>query len=197
MHSKEVTQNELALVAMALQPRGHRANLATAFLQLLNGHNLKIAARLATGYNKTAFVLVLPDREGHALPALVVVSPLVLAAVSQRDLAVDYLPVLVAVSQQAPVVDYRPALAAVFRQVPAADYLPAPVAVFQPVPAVVCQPDLVAALLMVPEIIGAASPSRLAIDEPKGKREKGAEKNARKQEKRKKGSEKRAEPLSR
>jgi len=59
MHSKEVTQNELALVAMALQPRGYRANLARAFLQMLEEPELNVAARLAIGYDKTAFVFML------------------------------------------------------------------------------------------------------------------------------------------
>lgn len=57
-HSKEVTNNELALVAMALQPRGHRANLAEAFLEFLNEPELKIAARVVLGSDKTAFVFL-------------------------------------------------------------------------------------------------------------------------------------------
>lgn len=35
MHSGQATQNELALVAMALQPRGHRANLAESFIDIM------------------------------------------------------------------------------------------------------------------------------------------------------------------
>ncbi|MCI0365124.1 MAG: hypothetical protein L0219_14710 [Phycisphaerales bacterium] len=58
MHSKQVTRNELALVAMALQPRGHRANLADAFLQFLGPDGPKISSRVVFAANDTAFVFL-------------------------------------------------------------------------------------------------------------------------------------------
>ncbi|WP_216614741.1 hypothetical protein [Methylomonas sp. ZR1] len=61
MFRKEVTQNELALVAMALQPRCHRANLADAFLEFLRPINARIAARLIVADNDTAFVFTTGD----------------------------------------------------------------------------------------------------------------------------------------
>jgi hypothetical protein len=61
MFRKEVTQNELALVAMALQPRGHRANLADAFLQFLQPDHARVAARLVVADNETAFVFTTGD----------------------------------------------------------------------------------------------------------------------------------------
>lgn len=61
MFRKEVTQNELALVAMARQPRGHRANLADALLQFLRPDHARIAARLVVGDNETAFVFTTGD----------------------------------------------------------------------------------------------------------------------------------------
>lgn len=59
MHSKKVTDNELALVAMALQPRGHRANLAEAFMAFLKNPELKIASRAVLGHANTAFVFLI------------------------------------------------------------------------------------------------------------------------------------------
>ncbi len=59
MHSKEVTDNELALVTMALQPRGYRAVLAEAFLEFLQNSELKVASRAAKGYADTAFVFLI------------------------------------------------------------------------------------------------------------------------------------------
>lgn len=59
MHRKEVTQDELALVAMALQPRGHRANLADAFMEFLQNEELKSAARVVQGSNGCAFVFTI------------------------------------------------------------------------------------------------------------------------------------------
>lgn len=59
MHSKEVTDNELALVTMALQPRGHRAVLAKAFMEFLQNPELKVASRAAKGYADTAFVFLI------------------------------------------------------------------------------------------------------------------------------------------
>lgn len=61
MFGKTVTQNELALVTMALQPRGHRANLADAFLAFLSPGNSSIAARVVLGDHETAFVFVAGD----------------------------------------------------------------------------------------------------------------------------------------
>ncbi len=61
MHSKEVTRNELALVAMALQPRGHRANLADAFLEFLSPGSSRVSARVVVAANSTAFVFLSGD----------------------------------------------------------------------------------------------------------------------------------------
>jgi len=61
MFRKEVTQNELALVAMALQPRGHRANLADAFLEFLRPDCARVAARLVVADSETAFVFTTGD----------------------------------------------------------------------------------------------------------------------------------------
>lgn len=69
MHSKEVTDNELALVTMALQPRGHRAVLAEAFMEFLQNPELKVTSRAAKGYADTAFVFLIgksSDREYRA-----------------------------------------------------------------------------------------------------------------------------------
>lgn len=69
MHSKEVTQNELALVTMALQPRGHRANLAESFIEFFENPELKIASRVVQGHNNTAFVFLVgksSDREARS-----------------------------------------------------------------------------------------------------------------------------------
>jgi len=66
MHSKQVTDNELALVTMAFQPRGHRANLAEAFIEFLKKPGLKVASRAVQGYGHTAFVFLIGksvDRE--------------------------------------------------------------------------------------------------------------------------------------
>ncbi|PKD39108.1 hypothetical protein U737_20860 [Methylomonas sp. LW13] len=58
MHSKAVTSNELALVAMALQPRGHRANLTEALIEFLEESERKIASRVVLGFDRTAFVFL-------------------------------------------------------------------------------------------------------------------------------------------
>ena len=58
MHSKQVTKNELALVAMALQPRGHRANLADSLLEFLGPDGTGIASRVVVAANNTAFVFL-------------------------------------------------------------------------------------------------------------------------------------------
>ena len=59
VQSGEVTDNEMALVAMALQPRGHRANLSEAFLEIHEKPELKVRARVAMGYANVAFVFML------------------------------------------------------------------------------------------------------------------------------------------
>ncbi|MFT3821840.1 MAG: hypothetical protein QM750_30175 [Rubrivivax sp.] len=69
MHSKEVTKNELALVAMALQPRGHRANLADAFVEFLGPNCDKVAARSIVAANATAFVFLGGDSEDREFRA--------------------------------------------------------------------------------------------------------------------------------
>ena len=61
MFRKEVTQNELALVSMAMQPRCHRANLADAFLEFLGPTTKHVAARAVTGDCQTAFVFTTGD----------------------------------------------------------------------------------------------------------------------------------------
>jgi hypothetical protein len=58
MHSKQVTKNELALVAMVTQPRGHRANLADSLIAYLGPNGEKIAARAIVADNGTAFVFL-------------------------------------------------------------------------------------------------------------------------------------------
>jgi hypothetical protein len=58
MHSKQVTKNELALVAMAMQQRGHRANLADSLLAFLGPGGKKIAARVVVAGRNTAFVFL-------------------------------------------------------------------------------------------------------------------------------------------
>lgn len=58
MHSKQVTDDELALATMALQPRGHRAVLAEAFKEFLENPEPEIASRAVEGYDKTAFVFL-------------------------------------------------------------------------------------------------------------------------------------------
>ncbi|MDM8539776.1 hypothetical protein QUF90_01685 [Desulfococcaceae bacterium HSG9] len=69
MHSKEVTDNDLALITMALQPRGIRAVLAELFMEFLQNPELKVASRAVKGYADTAFVFLIgksSDREYRA-----------------------------------------------------------------------------------------------------------------------------------
>ncbi|MFW7340706.1 hypothetical protein V0R37_04070 [Pollutimonas sp. H1-120] len=69
MFRKEVTQNELALVSMAMQPRCHRANLADAFLEFLLPTTKHVAARVVMADCQTAFVFTTggsADRELRA-----------------------------------------------------------------------------------------------------------------------------------
>ena len=56
MHSQEVTDNELALVTMALEPRLNRAVLAEAWLEFLQNPGLKSAARMIQGRMGHAYV---------------------------------------------------------------------------------------------------------------------------------------------
>lgn len=69
MFRKNVTQDEQALVAMALQPRGHRANLADALLEFLEPKCERVGARVVIGDNETAFVFITgssEDRESRS-----------------------------------------------------------------------------------------------------------------------------------
>ena len=66
MHSREVTDNQFALVTMALQPRAHRAVLAESFIEFLENPESKVASRAVQGYAETAFVFLIgksSDRE--------------------------------------------------------------------------------------------------------------------------------------
>ncbi|MBP1205791.1 hypothetical protein JOD97_003853 [Duganella sp. 1411] len=69
MHNKQVTKNELALVAMAVQPRCHRANLADSLIAYLGPEGEKIAARSIIAANSTAFVFLgATQRTGSSAP---------------------------------------------------------------------------------------------------------------------------------
>lgn len=59
--TREVTNNQLALIQMALQPRGHRANLAEYFIEFLEKPELKVASRVILAYQNTAFVFLVGD----------------------------------------------------------------------------------------------------------------------------------------
>lgn len=59
--TKKVTNNQLALIQMALQPRGHRANLAESFIEFLEKPELKVASRVILAYQNTAFVFLVGD----------------------------------------------------------------------------------------------------------------------------------------
>jgi hypothetical protein len=61
MHSKEVTTDELALVTMALQPRGYRATLADALVAFLDPRAKQTASRAVIGARSTAFVFLAAD----------------------------------------------------------------------------------------------------------------------------------------
>jgi hypothetical protein len=60
-HSKEVTTDELALVTMALQPRGYRATLADALVAFLDPSTKHISSRAVIGASSTAFVFLAAD----------------------------------------------------------------------------------------------------------------------------------------
>ncbi len=69
MHSKNVTDNELALVTMALEPRRNRAGLAEAWLEFLQNPELKSTARMVQGRMGHAYVFTTgksDDREARA-----------------------------------------------------------------------------------------------------------------------------------
>lgn len=64
--TKKPTDNQLALIQMAMQPRGHRANLAESFIEFLKKPELKISSRVILAYKNTAFVFLIgesKDRE--------------------------------------------------------------------------------------------------------------------------------------
>lgn len=66
-HNKEITDNDLALTIMALQPRRYRAVISDAFIEFLKKGN--IASRVIEGYDNTMFVFLLgksSDREFRA-----------------------------------------------------------------------------------------------------------------------------------
>lgn len=66
--ANQATDNQYALIQMALQPRGHRANLVDAFSEFLQKPELKIAARVVLAHQNTAFVFHLgpsSDREAR------------------------------------------------------------------------------------------------------------------------------------
>lgn len=58
MYNKEVTDNELAFIEMALQPRDYRIQLSEAYEEFLEEKNKKIKSRMVKAYNKTAFVFL-------------------------------------------------------------------------------------------------------------------------------------------
>lgn len=69
MHSRQVTDNELALVTMALQPRAHRAILAESLLEFLQNADLKSAARVVQGHEDSAFVFTTGNSEDREFRA--------------------------------------------------------------------------------------------------------------------------------
>ncbi len=68
MHSKKVTDNELALVTMALEPRPNRAELAEAWMEFLQNPDLNSVARMIQGRTGHAYVFTTgssDDRESR------------------------------------------------------------------------------------------------------------------------------------
>ncbi|MCP4493014.1 MAG: hypothetical protein GY820_37795 [Gammaproteobacteria bacterium] len=66
--TNQATDSQHALIQMALQPRGHRANLVDVFSEFLHKPELKIAARVILAHQNTAFVFHLgpsSDREAR------------------------------------------------------------------------------------------------------------------------------------
>ena len=69
MHSKQVTDNELALVTMTLEPRRNRLIISEAFLEFLQNKELGSAARVVQGREGHAFLFTVEssdDREFRA-----------------------------------------------------------------------------------------------------------------------------------
>lgn len=69
MHSKEISNNEMALVTMALEPRRNRLVISEAFLEFLQKQELNSAARVVQGRGGNAFVFTVgssDDREFRA-----------------------------------------------------------------------------------------------------------------------------------
>lgn len=63
--NENVTDNQLALIQMALQPRGHRANLAESFIEFLEKPELKVASRVILGFQNTAFVFLVGESKNR------------------------------------------------------------------------------------------------------------------------------------
>ena len=69
MHSKQVTDNELALVTMTLEPRRNRLIISEAFLEFLQNGELGSSARVVQGRQGHAFLFTVgssDDREFRA-----------------------------------------------------------------------------------------------------------------------------------
>ncbi len=69
MHNKEISDNEMALVTMALEPRRNRLVISEAFLEFLQKPELKLASRVVQGREGHAFVFTVGssnDREFRA-----------------------------------------------------------------------------------------------------------------------------------
>lgn len=64
MHSPQVSDNELGLVVMALQPRWHRLELAEALFRLL-APDAKVRARIAQGHGNCSFVFLVASSENR------------------------------------------------------------------------------------------------------------------------------------
>ena len=67
IHNKEITDNDLILASMSLQPRRYRASLLDALMEFLQKGNIK--CRVLKGYNNMLFVFMLgssDDREFRA-----------------------------------------------------------------------------------------------------------------------------------
>ena len=67
MHSKEISNNELALVMMALEPRTNRLVLSEAFLEFLQNEELGSAARVVQGSTGCAYVFTIGKSEDREL----------------------------------------------------------------------------------------------------------------------------------
>ena len=69
MHRKEVTDNEWALVTMALEPRMNRLALAEALLEFWNKPELKSAARVVQGRKGCGYVFTVGESEDREFRA--------------------------------------------------------------------------------------------------------------------------------